>query len=438
MNHESLSKSEGSGIALYMFLGSLLLIRKGVGALIRLPRTLTLRSDSGISRQTTLLFLFATACVVSMTMPLFINGRLLIADASILTDAETPLRLSPGNLTSVLVLVFCILFAVYIAHENTSPQIFAKTIRVYLASGIFISLWGLVQCVLYLLHIPYPASVFNNNASPGTFQYLGEVGSTFRLYSVTNEPSYLATVLVSMLPIFLYAAYRKHPVFGPRRDRLAMALIFIVLLLTESSTGFIGLFTLCLFLPHYSHATGASRLRVLATLGGLALIMLISYVAIPPVHAVVQQQLITKSDTQSALERGKAVYYDTQYFLQYPILGVGWGSATSHDLIMGLLAGCGLVGFVPFALLIAGTVSRLRRNAVRAGRLPAAAFSWSGMIVVPLIVILACKIVSTPLGTDGSFWIILGLAIAAGAVDERAASEGWVLVNGNNGGLSRG
>jgi hypothetical protein len=60
------------------------------------------------------------------------------------------------------------------------------------------------------------------------------------------------------------------------------------------------------------------------------------------------------------------------------------------------------------------------------------------MIVVPLIVILACKIVSTPLGTDGSFWIILGLAIAAGAVDERAASEGWVLVNGNNGGLSRG
>ena len=38
--------------------------------------------------------------------------------------------------------------------------------------------------------------------------------------------------------------------------------------------------------------------------------------------------------------------------MQYPILGIGWGVATSHDLFIMLLSNCGILGTLSFIIFI--------------------------------------------------------------------------------------
>lgn len=60
--------------------------------------------------------------------------------------------------------------------------------------------------------------------------------------------------------------------------------------------------------------------------------------------------LLNKLSTPSGTARIYSIQYAFDYFMTYPILGVGWGYVTSFDLIFSLLAGVGLFGLFFFVL----------------------------------------------------------------------------------------
>ena len=61
--------------------------------------------------------------------------------------------------------------------------------------------------------------------------------------------------------------------------------------------------------------------------------------------------LFSKSDSFSALERLDTIFSAWEVFLKYPILGVGWGTVTSTNMLTRILSSTGITGIFPFLLI---------------------------------------------------------------------------------------
>lgn len=413
LNHGS--GSAASGVMPYMLLAFLLFLRELANALTRF----SIRFARSIRRFVYMLLLFLGVCGASLVMPLIINGKLEVMSGPSLNYALVPLQITRTQFTNLAGLIFGILLAALVAQYNVVPEQFYRSLRVYLISGVFISVWGLMQFGLSIAGIPYPFAVFNNSASSGALGYRATLQATHiqRISSVAMEPSYLAIVLAGMIPMLLIAILYKRPILGRLSDRVALLLIGVVLVLTMSSTGYLGMIVLMGLLPfclsQYRQFRWKLVAGILLLLGGLVA----AFVAIPVVRDALTVVLIDKAASVSALERLTVIFNDLNYFLKYPLLGIGWASAPTHDLVVGMLANCGLIGFSCFALSIFAIGSRLRRAF-------ALETSIHEAIVPPLMMFLSLFItclsyvISGPIGR-GEFWIVLGLSISAVVVAGR-------------------
>ena len=230
LNHGS--GNEASGIMPYFFFGALLLLYDAMAILSRMR----IRIAKPIRKPIAYLFLFLCVCIMSLAMPLMINGKLQVMSTSNLSYQLVPVYLTHANITNTIGIIYGALLATFIARRNVDLQYFYLTLRIYLASGLFICFWGLMQFSLYSIGLPYPSSVFNNNTSgeASGFNATLELLDVKRISSVTMEPSYLAIVLVGMLPICLITVYQHTPLLGRTLDRVALIIISLTLLLTMS------------------------------------------------------------------------------------------------------------------------------------------------------------------------------------------------------------
>ncbi len=227
-----------SGIQPYMFFGALLMLRK----ILDLTSHMTIDIRSSIRRPLLLYLLFIVMCLISLIMPIAIDGKLEVLSNGTLNAALEPLRFGSKNITAIIALLFGFFFTVIIARHNAQPRQFHKTLQVYMISALFICFWGLMQFGFVLIHVPYPTLVFNNSASP--YAQLGGVMSSLgivRISSVAMEPSVLAVTLIGMLPLCIVALLRKTYILGRTLDRLTVLIITVTLILTGSATGYIAL-----------------------------------------------------------------------------------------------------------------------------------------------------------------------------------------------------
>jgi O-antigen ligase len=316
-------------------------------------------------------------------------------------------------LNSSLSLVFDIAIATVIAYRNLDLKSFYRSLRIYLCSGVFISLWGLMQFIFYFLKLPYPAFIFNNSSTYNALGYLAnlESGDIIKMSSVALESSFLCRVLAGMLAISVVSARGRTHIFQGRTEYLVSGLLFITILLATSSTGYVGvavLLVMLLFIPSSSKMRNwKTRLLVLV----IFTTMVISYFLISIVNSTLNTQLLNKNATGSAVERAVIIYNDLQYFLKYPVLGVGWNCVPTHDVIIGMLATCGLVGLFAFLLLIGTILYKLKQN-IYIPAMQDTGDNPSIMMLLCLSVTCAVYVISGEI-TVPDFWIILGLSIAA-------------------------
>ncbi len=421
------SGNTGSGFQPAMFFGGLLLLRSALGVAFRMRISI----PRAVRKPLLLIFLFVAVCGISLIMPFIINGRILVMSRGELMAPIIPLYFKSSNITYLIGAVYGLLFAGYVARKNLNPKEFFRTVRIFLASGIFVSCWGLMQAILFVLHVPYPAAIFNNSASPYALGYDKSLESIAipRVSSVALEPSVLSICLVGMLPILIAAVMGQRRIFGKYRDWLVLVLLLLTLALTTSSTGYLsaGILILVMIWTLYKYG----RLNMLWMMGLMLLtgIGAVAVVVVPQVRDIVQTVLINKGDSYSALERGTVVLRDAEYFQQYPILGLGWGSAPAHDLIFGILANTGLMGLAAFVLFIGYILRRLGKDVARS--YPSGQpFRPSYLMFLSILVTCFAYIVS---GLPGgpAFWLIVGLGVAAcGQVqfhpEPRKAKHGWL------------
>jgi O-antigen ligase len=296
---------------------------------------------------------------------------------------------------------------------------------VYVSSALFVAAWGVFQFACNITGGEYPYFIFNNSANEVAQGYASIIldlsEATFRVTSVATEASVMAQFLIPVLPVVVFALLLKQPILSPFLDFVTVVAIIAVLLVSTSSTAYLGL-VLCamavlIVLVYLRRAGFGVWLSYVVVIGT----MVMGYVSIDFFRTAADFFVLDKLATGSGIERLLTVEYAWEYFLKYPILGVGWGSAPSNDLVVNLLANAGILGLVTFAALagyvivrLAGAVVSSRRTHVL--RKTTLAESRSLAILVAFLLILALQATGGIQYGYAYFWLTLGLAIAAPSI----------------------
>ncbi|MEJ5329987.1 MAG: hypothetical protein WHT07_07530 [Desulfobaccales bacterium] len=342
----------GSGIQVSLWLGSLFVSRE-IGRF--LMRKLPLPRHTGYSFS--LLFLFAFIVLLSLSMPVIISGRLLVhgPEWSLLYPVMIPLNLSLRHITLYLYLLHGVFLTVFFAVFNSVEELLKKSLLVYIVSGIFVGLWGLMQWLLYWFNLPYPDFIFNNSIHPAAAGYMEETYSLAELKRITSvclEASYFSKFMLSIAPFLVFSIFSQKYIFSPKLDPICFLFIVSVIILGASTTSFIGLFLLVMFSLVTLFLLEIVKIRVLIVILTPIILLFLSFLYFPFFLEYFITNVIQKQESYSGIERMSSIIDSFQYFLQYPILGIGWGSSVSHDLIVKLLAHTGILGFGAFSLFI--------------------------------------------------------------------------------------
>ena len=401
----------GSALPVWMFFGFFWLLRLTLDHLS--ARSFSI--DRRILSPCLWLVAFLFVATLSLFMPIYINGRLGIESPLLGDNSATPLYLASHNFTQLLYLIFGGLIAICVAHRNMQADKRDETERTIMVSAIFISLWGLFQFGCNLTGISYPYYIFNNSSSASATGYLQtlDVGIS-RVSSTAVEPSVLAQSLLAVLPLTLPAWLRRGSILSISIDRWSTFLFLTVLLLSTSATAYLGLFMLAILLlilllrTRILSAKRASGLLVVAALAAIGIVV-IALSSTSVISEVINSALLDKSSSGSGLERVMTIGLAYGYFLKYPILGIGWGSATSHDLIVKLLSNVGVVGALTF---LCAMYSIIRADWKAIGSLVRSEdLSRSVWFLALTIFFLTSVLVEFPL-VFGNFWLVVGMAIA--------------------------
>lgn len=404
----------GSALQVWMFFGFLWLLR----LLIEHLSSLSFSLDHRIARPCLWLIAFLAVASLSLMMPVYIDGGLTIISPILGDDMDRALYFTSHNVTQLLYLIFGVVIAICVAHANLREEDRHQTERILLFSALFISGWGLFQFFCNLSGIPYPDYIFNNSGSM-TGRNFNETlgpGGLRRISSATLEPSVFAQDLLSLLPLTIPACLRRGSILSVRADRFAAGLFIVLLILSTASMAYLGLLVLAVVLlfmllrTRFMSIGRAARVATVSALG-VAAVVTVSVLTSSVARSVFDLSIVNKASSGSGIERLMTIVLAFGYFQKYPILGIGWGSATSHDLIVFLLANVGIVG----ALTFLGAMWCVLRTSWRAlgPLIPPANLSRFVWFLSLALFLFTSLIGGFPFPL-GNFWLVLGMAIATG------------------------
>ena len=298
------------------------------------------------------LILFVTLCVLSLAIPQ-------MGLSSLVHPVEEPFHvhgiLAPSrtNLTQLAYLLFMAVFFFATALETHLLRDPLKPLKVLVFSLLFSEGWGVLQYLLRLLHLPYPHELFNNN--PAFYQGWNQTiwGHIPRMCSVATEPSIFSGFLFAVLPLLVYALTKKIKITP--FDFLAFTLGILCSFLTFSTTALIGLILLIflgLLLTIYTspwEKKGGITLGLL-TAGGMVLIAYATFTS--PLGHALEIVTLKKLTTVSGMARLEGATLGLQLVYSHPLLGVGWGSNRTFDLVTNLLSNVGLLGTASFFIFV--------------------------------------------------------------------------------------
>ncbi len=411
----------GSALQVWMLFGFLWLLRLVIERL----STLSFAIDRRIFRPCLWLIAFLVVATLSLFMPVYINGSLAITSPYLGVSSETPLYLTSHNVTQLLYLIFGVAIAISVAHHNLRDEQRHETEQVILLSALFISVWGIFQFWCNLTGVPYPDYIFNNSGSASGKGFMETINGVSRISSATLEPSVLAQSLLTLLPLTIPAWLSRGSVLSISVDRFSSVLFIVLLILSTSSTSYVGLLIFGVLLVPLLLRTRtlsiarASKFAAIAV-AAVTAIMAFAVSMTPIVRDLLSAALLDKASSGSGVERLMTVVLAYGYFRRFPLLGIGWGSAASHDLIVKLLSNVGIIGTLAF-LGAMGCVIRANWRALDPLVLP---FSLSRAAwFLGFIVFLSTSIFTEFPLPIGNFWLILGMAIATSWKTEPAEAS---------------
>jgi hypothetical protein len=310
-------------------------------------------------------------------------------------------RPSSGNYIQAFYLICNFLFFFLTARFLALQQFTLADCLSALKIGVMLTVFlGIYQLISYHFKLPWPRSIINSNA--GVSQQYEQMFLGVRRMSATFlEPSQMAFYFVALFALFGIGL----------RQKLPGLLLFICLLLSTSSSaylGIIGMFAIWLVLE-------IRRNSVMAFLA----IFLLATTAVAIYCAdewwsggqLIHALLLDKLSSISGISRAHADSLAYQAMLDSYGFGVGVGSARASSLIATLAATMGVPGMLCFFAFMFFTL----RSCFRGGRAIDRALGYA-MAAFLVIWIVSVPDLALPLP-----WILAGMI--SGAVRQHASGS---------------
>ncbi len=407
-----------SGVQASMFLGTLLMLKVCASTLWKMSFPLPRRGRMCLFW----LGVFIAVTALSLIMPVWLEGHVRIPSPRLTDPTPTLIHLTSTNITSVLYMVFGYAFVYLVVTANQKTSTLRLTLKAFLAGSAFASLWGILQLACKMTGIAYPGMIFNTSKSPSaigsalaTAGLLQQTAGIIRIASVSVEPSILSQTLLVALSLCLPFVFGTDTLFSRKIDRKLFWLILVGLSITTSSTAYIGLFIVMLTVLSLLFIGGRLKPKYfLVPLEGLG-VSTVLYFTVPAARRVLDMALFTKSQNYSAVERLMTINNAYEMFKKHPVLGIGWQSIGSFDLIINILANAGIIGLSAFLIAIYSIFRALYRSIKLTNR----SLDFDGLMridfaaYVAFVVILGTSSFTGILYVFPFFWFTCGLAIAA-------------------------
>lgn len=414
---------EDKSLAAWLFLGTLWVCREAVSGL-----PLWHKRGWFSSRRTRLgLLAFLAAVVISLCVPLILNGTAWLPDPDQVSNQTIPLRFGVYNLTQTAYLAFGVVLAILTASENCRSARLFYTLRLYIGSCIFVAAWGLLQFWCNISGHTYPAYLFNTSTDVAALGYqqtlaLGLEGLN-RVSSVALEPSILAEELLVALVVLLVSMRIDRPILSKKWDYLAVAVIGATLVASTSTTAYAGMLVALLIAAlALARAQRPARLYVIlaGVLAGLAVLVAST---IPLVGQLASMVLSNKFQTYSGFGRLTSISLAARDFLRYPICGAGWHAVDCWDLVFLILSNTGLLGLIAFGSFLVPVLRGLWAGAKRGAR--------TAVVLLPMVTLMVILAEGAGLSyAAGYVWLVFGLG--AGALVAAQSERSPELSEGEN------
>ncbi len=255
------------------------------------------------------------------------------------------------------------LITLFVFFEIKNADKLKSSIKIYLISAFIVSIWGLLQLLTHYTNVPYPAFLFNNSASDAVLKFISFTGGDSgmaRINSVAVEPSIFARYMLSVIPLALILYMKKVKLFSSLFTLFCFIVVYVlVLILTLSTSAYLGIAFMFMVLFFYLKKYRELKFFLKVIMVFLLIIIAIAFI-MPEWFYNLIQMTFYKPVTFSGMERIFASQEALGLFSAYPLLGVGWGSNTSFDLISYLLANSGLFGALCFALFVLSAYKHFR------------------------------------------------------------------------------
>ncbi|WP_028992025.1 O-antigen ligase family protein [Thermoanaerobacter thermocopriae] len=310
-----------------------------------------------------LLINFFVVSAVSIVMPLFLSDKNIIVHSP--KGYDILLSFSKTNITQLLYLLTNLTVTVLILLELRNLSEVKKLIKILLYSSFFALIFGIYQLMCYLLKLHFPYWLFNNNIgySQGFNQTVENIK---RINSIATEPSMYAFFLLMIIPIILSMRISKNNIISKKMVNILLYLTIAEIILATSSTGYIGLlfFISSYTIYNFLHGIGGERkyrenfyyiIRTISIITVLSTILLSIYILVFGLDNLINAFVsltVDKFNNLSGQERLQGFLNGLNLFINYPVLGVGYGSNRTYDLMTTLLSNTGIIGFVSFSMII--------------------------------------------------------------------------------------
>lgn len=349
--------------------------------------------------------------IISEIMPFIINGSYNVLDrygSLVYYAEEIPLIPKIQWITQLLYFLIGLLITFLVATTYNKVSDLKNLLRLLIAGISFLIFWGWFEYLCFFTGIPYPYEIFDHigMSREGTL----EIDGWPRMSSITLEPSYLAQIMIPVTPFLFWFSKSDTQIklFNKKALRGLYVISIITALLAYTTTGILGAFAVAgLWLKNKLKTFNKRSRYFLITVYFLTLLGAIFFIV---------QYLIKVSESFSGVERFKTFYLGFEYFLDFPILGLGWGVFPTYDFIVNLLVNFGIIGTIAFSILLYNIFTKLsgkkRKNNILRPLYIASAESLFLLLIVSQL--------SGFIYHSQYFWMYLGVALSVSSINEES------------------
>lgn len=362
--------------------------------------------------------LFVMVAFISLLMPMVLPNGILVHAPEDWSYNLSPLGLNRTHFTQFAYLLFVILVAIFTTMEIKDKVTLKQSIKIFVAGAVFSCLWGIFQLATYNLGVSYPAFLFNN--SIGLPQV---VGFSKRLSSVATEPSIFAYYLASVFPLVLVSFLKKNSIFNRGLDFALLMLLLVVMLLTISTTAFLVLGTTLILTVLYSFRSMSAK-SLFKLFAGSILVLGLAFLLLKMGLLdleILKSNTINKLQTGSGQERYFGFSQSIKLFWKEPVLGVGWGSNRSFDLLSTILSSIGILGLLSFLTIILGVFKIYQSLRKRTDDRYVLASSLG--VLASLLMTLLANAFSVPTIIFLNLWFLVGIMAAMPQIPQKGAIQ---------------